>query len=151
MILTVEFARLPMPRGGAVACPVVDLTVNGVDEAPLRCLLDTGARQVRLPGSTAAALGVDLADVKPKPPHIIGGTETRLYDAEVRLACAGFEWDATVSFCTPDFAGFGLAGLRGFFDKIYVGVDGYLQLVELEPHDDRLTRLGLDSTGVPYR
>ena len=69
----------------------------------------------------------------------------------VSLACAGFEWQATVSFCTPDFAGFGLAGLRGFFDKIYVGIDGYVQLVELEPHDDRLGRLNLDSTGRPYR
>ena len=44
MILTVEFAQLPMPRGGAVACPVVDLIVNSIDEAPLRCLIDTGAR-----------------------------------------------------------------------------------------------------------
>jgi hypothetical protein len=34
---------------------------------------------------------------------------------------------------SADFAGFGLAGLRGFFDKIYVGLDGYLQVVELEP------------------
>lgn len=151
MILTVEFARLPMPRGGVVICPVVDLTINGIDEAPLRCLIDTGAGQVRLPGSTAEALGVDLTDVRPGPAHIIGGTETRLYDAEVQLACAGLDWQATVSFCRPDFAGFGLAGLRGFFDKIYVGVDGYLQLVELEPHDDRFTRLGLDSTGRPYR
>ncbi len=151
MILTVEFAQLPMPRGGAVACPVVDLTVNGVDEAPLRCLIDTGAGGVRLPGSTAAPLGVDLADISPGPPHIIGGTETRMYDADVSLACAGFEWQATVSFCTPDFAGFGLAGLRGFFDKIYVGLDGYLQMVELEPHDDRLRRLGLDSAGRPHR
>jgi hypothetical protein len=58
---------------------------------------------------------------------------------------------ALVSFCMPDFAGLGLAGLQGFFDKIYVGVDGYLQLVELEPHDHRLRRLGLDSAGRPYR
>jgi hypothetical protein len=151
MILTVEFAQLPMLRGGTVACPVVDLTVNGVDEAPLRCMIDTGAGGVRLPGSTAEALGVDLSDVDPGPPHIIGGTETHLYDAEVSLACAGFEWQATVSFCTPDFAGFGLAGLRGFFDKIYVGLDGDLQVVELEPHDDRLRRLGLDSTGRRLR
>ena len=151
MILTVEFAQLPMPRGRTVACPVVDLTVNGVDEAPLRCMIDTGAGGVRLPGSAADALGVDLSDVEPGPPHIIGGTETHLYDADVSLACAGFEWQATVSFCMPDFAGFGLAGLRGFFDKIYVGLDGYLQVVELEPHDDRLRRLGLDSTGRRYR
>ena len=151
MILTVDFAQLPMPRGGTVARPVVDLTVNGVDEAPLRCMIDTGAGGVRLPGSAADALGVDLSDVEPGPPHIIGGTETHLYDADVSLACAGFEWQATVSFCMPDFAGFGLAGLRGFFDKIYVGLDGYLQVVELEPHDDRLRRLGLDSTGRRYR
>ena len=136
-----------MPRGGAVACPVIDLTINGVDEAPIRCLLDTGAGGVRLPGSTAEAFGVDLADVEPGPPHIIGGTETRLYLAEVNLACAGYEWDATVSFCTPDFAGFGLAGLRGFFDKIYVGVDGYREVIELEPHEDRIDRLGLGAYG----
>ena len=143
MILTVEFAHLPMPRGGALACPVVDLTINGIEEAPLRCLIDSGAAGVRLPGSIAAALGVDLADLVPRPPHVIGGTETRLYDADVHIACAGYEWQTTVSFCTPDFAGFGLAGIRGFFDKIYVGIDGYPQMVDLEPHDDRIERLGL--------
>ena len=52
-----------MPRGGAVACPVVDLTINGVDEAPIRCLLDTGAGGIRLPGSTAEAFGVGLAEI----------------------------------------------------------------------------------------
>jgi hypothetical protein len=122
MILTVEFAKLPMSRSGVVACPVVDLTVNGDDEAPLRCMIDTRAGGVRLPGSSAEALGVDLSDVEPGPRHIIGGTETFLYNADVTLACADFEWQAIVSFCTPDLAGFGLAGLRGFFDKIYVAL-----------------------------
>jgi len=87
----------------------------------------------------------------PGRPHLIGGTETLLHEAGVDLACAGYEWQATVSFCIPGFAGFGLAGLRGFFDKIHVGVDGYLQVVHLEPHDDRLERLGLDSPGRPSR
>lgn len=36
------------------------------------------------------------------------------------------------------FAGLGLAGLRGFFDRIHCCVDGYLGQVELESHDDRL-------------
>ena len=85
----------------------------------------------------------------PGPLHVIGGTETRLYEADVDLACAGYEWHAPVSFCTPDFAGFGLAGLHGFFDKIYVGVNGYLEVVELEPHEDRFGRLGLDAYGRP--
>lgn len=151
MILSLGFAQLPMPHGRALACPVVDLMVNGVEEAPLRCLIDTGAASVRLPGSTAATLGVDLGDVTPSPPHVIGGTRTLLYDVDLPLSCAGYDWHATVSFCVPDFAGFGLAGIRGFFDKIYVGVDGYLQVVELEPHEDRLERLGLDSTGTPRK
>src|SRR5215469_589461 len=140
MILTVEFAQLQMPRGGPVSFPVVDLTVNGVDVAPIRCLIDTGASGIRLPGSTAEAFGLDLADTTPGPPHVIGGTQIRPYELDVSLACAGFEWRAAVSFCVPDFAGFGLAGLRGFFDEIHVGVDGYLEVVELEPHDDSLER-----------
>jgi hypothetical protein len=41
MILTVEFAQLQTPRGGPVSFPVVDLTVNGVDVAPISCLIDT--------------------------------------------------------------------------------------------------------------
>ncbi len=125
--------------------------VVGEDAGDVAAGRNTGAARVRLPGSSAEALGVDLSDVEPGPPHVIGGTETHLYEADVSLACAGVEWQATVSFCTPDFAGFGLAGLRGFFDTIYVGIDGYVQLVELEPHDDRLRRLNLDSTGRPYR
>ena len=149
MILTVEFAQLQMARGGRVSFPVVDLTVNGVDVAPIRCLIDTGAGGVRLPGSTADAFGVDLETADPGSPHTIGGTQTRPYEVDVSLACAGFEWRTPVSFCVPDFAGFGLAGLRGFFDKIHVGVDGYLEVVELEPHDDRLERLGLDAAGRP--
>ena len=149
MILTVRFARLPMPHGGAIARPVADITINGVDEAPLRCLIDTGALGIRLPASVAQDLGVDLAGVEPGPPHVIGNTQVLQYDVEVSLACAGYEWQTIVSFCSPDFAGFGLAGLKGFFDKIHVSIDGYLEMVDLEPHDDRLERLGLGSDGSP--
>jgi hypothetical protein len=150
VILTVEFVRLPLPRGEAMARPVADIAINGVDEAPLRCLIDSGAVGVRLPASIATALGVDLTDVEPGPPHVIGGTRVLPYDVDVSLACAGYEWQTTVSFCSPDFAGFGVAGLRGFFDKIHVSIDGYMQVVDLEPHDDRLERLGLSSDGSPY-
>jgi len=149
VILRIGFAHLPLPRGDAIARPVVDLTINNVDEAPLRCLIDTRAAGIRLPASTAAALGVDLAHVQPGPPHVIGGTRIRPYDVVASVACAGYEWRATVSFCEPDFAGFGVAGLGVFFDKIHVGIDGYLEVVDLEPHDDRLERLGLGSEGNP--
>jgi hypothetical protein len=60
---------LPVPRGDAIARPVADVTINGVDEAP--------------------------------------------------------------------------------FDRIHVSIDGYLEVVDLEPHDDRLQRLGLGSDGNP--
>jgi hypothetical protein len=149
MILKVEFAQLPAAGGETVARPAADIAINGVDEAPLRCLIDTGAFKMRLPGSVAPDVGVDLTGITPGEPLVIGGTRTIPHDVEVSLACAGHEWQATVSFCSPDFAGFGLAGLRGFFDQIYVGIDGYLGLVELEPHNDRLERLGLDSHGRP--
>ena len=150
MILRVQFAELPAPRGGAIARPVADITINGVDEAPLRCLIDSGAFGVRLPASIAAPLGVDLANVEPGPPHVIGGIRVLPYDVDVSLACAGHEWQTTVSFCSPDFAGFGIAGLRGFFNKVHVSIDGYLEVVDLEPHDDRLQRLGLGSDGNPW-
>jgi len=149
MILTVEFAHLPATDAKAIARPAADITINGVDEAPLRCLIDTGALRVRLPGSMAPDVGVDLTDVEPGEPLVIGGIRTVPYDVDVLLACAGYEWQTTVSFCSPDFAGFGLAGLTGFFDKIHVCIDGYLELVDLEPHDDRLERLGLGSDGQP--
>jgi hypothetical protein len=149
VILTVQFAELPVPRGGAIARPVADVTINGVDEAPLRCLIDSGALGVRLPASIAAPLGVDLTGVEPGPPHVIGGNRVLPYDVDVSLACAGYQWQTTVSFCSPDFAGFGVAGLRGFFDKIHVSIDGHLEVVDLEPHDDRLERLGLGSDGNP--
>jgi hypothetical protein len=44
---------------------------------------------------------------------------------------------------------FGVAGLKGFFDRIHVSIDGYFEVVDLEPHDDRLQRLGLNSDGTP--
>ena len=149
MILRVQWAELPVPRGDALARPVADITINGVDEAPLRCLIDSGALTVRLPGSIATPLGVDLTGVEPGPPAVIGGTRVLPYDVDVSLACAGYEWQTTVSFCSPDFAGFGIAGLRGFFDRIHVSIDGYLQVVDLAPHEDRLERLGLGSDGTP--
>lgn len=149
MILRVQFAELPVPRGEPIARPVADITINGVDEAPLRCLIDSGALGIRLPASIAAPLGVDLTGVEPGPPHVICGTEVLPYDVDASLACAGYEWQTTVSFCDPDFAGFGIAGLRGFFDRIHVSIDGYLELVDLEAHDERLQRLGLDSDGNP--
>jgi hypothetical protein len=149
VILRVQFAELPVPRGDAIARPVADVTINGVDEAPLRCLIDSGALGVRLPASIAAPLGVDLASVEPGAPHVIGGIRVLPYDVDVSLSCAGYEWQETVSFCSPDFAGFGIAGLRGFFDRIHVSIDGYLEMVDLEPHDDRLQRLGLGSDGNP--
>jgi hypothetical protein len=149
VILRARFAELPVPRGDAIARPVADVTINGVDEAPLRCLIDSGALGVRLPASIAAPLGVDLTGVEPGPPHVIGGIQVLPYDVDVSLACAGCEWQTTVSFCSPDFAGFGIAGLRGFFDRIHVSIDGYLEFVDLEPHDDRLQRLGLGGDGNP--
>jgi hypothetical protein len=149
VILRVQFAELPVPRGDAIARPVADITINGVDEAPLRCLIDSGALSVRLPASIATPLGVDLTGVEPGPPFVIGGTRVLPYDVDVSLACAGYEWQTTVSFCSPDFAGFGVAGLKGFFDRIHVSIDGYLEVVDLEPHDDRLQRLALGSDGTP--
>ncbi len=148
MILRLEFVRLPQPRGPSLARPAVDLVVNGVHEAPLRCLLDTGAAGTRLPASAADSFGVDLDDAQVGAALVIGGVRTVPYDADVSLSCAGHEWSATVSFCAPDFAGFGLVGLGGFFDQIHVCVDGYLGQVDLEPHGDRLDRLGLDSRGA---
>lgn len=144
MILTLQFAQFPRPGGGSTARPAVDLVVNGVEEAPVRCLLDTGAAHVRLPASIAADLGVDLSRAEPGAMLLLGGVRTRAYDVEVALACAGYSWSTTVSFCDPDYAGFGLAGLVGFFDRIHVCVDGYLGEVQLEPHEDRLHRLRLN-------
>jgi hypothetical protein len=149
MIVTVQFVELPVPVGEAIARPVADIAINGVNEAPLRCLIDSGALRVRLPGSIASALGVDLSDAEPGPPLVIGGTRVIPYDVEVSLACAGYEWRTIVSFCSPDFAGFGVAGLSGFFDKIHVCIDGYLNVVGLESHDDRLQRLELGGDGTP--
>lgn len=130
-----------------MARPAVDLVVNEVEEAPVRCLLDTGAGQVRLPASIAADLGVDLSGAEPGAMLLLGGVRTRAYDVEVALACAGYSWLATVSFCDPDYAGFGLAGLVGFFDRLHVCVDGYLGEIQLEPHEDRLHRHLLNGGG----
>lgn len=147
MILTLGFMDLPRPVGAALARPVVDLVINGVEAAPVRCLLDTGAANSRLPASIAPQVGVELAAVEASPPIVVGGVRTVPHEVQVSLSCAGHAWTATVSFCDPDFAGFGLAGLRGFFDHIHCCVDGYLGSVELEPHEDRLHRMRLSSGG----
>lgn len=132
------FRELPAARGGALTPrPVVDIALEGLPDAPIACLLDTGALRTRMAAELAPLAGIDLAD-RPTEPVYVGGSRTVGSSARVSLAVAdgtdAFSWEAPVWFCDPWPHPFGLAGLEGFLHYFLVTVNAYDGYLDVEPH-----------------
>lgn len=122
--MSVPFADIVVGPTGSASRPVVDPVIEGLEEAPQRCLVDTGAQGIRLSAELAEALGIELEG---EPNRIaLGGALIDGWEVAVRLALTvngeRVEWEAPVSFCAPWNRAFGLAGLRGFLDCFDVTV-----------------------------
>ena len=132
------FRELPAAGGGVLTPrPVVDIALEGLDAAPVGCLLDTGALRTRMSAELAPLAGIELPGALTEH-FFIGGLKTAGALARVHLTVNDgadeFSWDAPVWFCDPWPHPFGLAGLEGFLHHFIVTIranDGYL---DIEPH-----------------
>jgi hypothetical protein len=131
------FRALPAASGGALTPrPVVDIALEGLTDAPMGCLLDTGALRTRMSAELAPLAGIELAGALTER-FYIGGLKTVGALARVNLTVTDgtddFSWDAAVWFCDPWPHPFGLAGLEGFLHHFLVTIHGYNGYLDIEP------------------
>ena len=131
------FRALPGASGGVLTPrPVVDIALEGLPDAPMECLLDTGALRTRMSAELAPLAGIELAGVLTEQ-FYIGGLKTAGALARVGLTLTDgtdeFSWDAPVWFCDPWPHPFGLAGLEGFLHYFLVTINAYGGYLDLQP------------------
>jgi len=131
------FRELPAAGGGSLTPrPVVDIALEGLEEAPIACLLDTGALRTRMSAELAPLAGIELSGVLAEE-FYIGGLKTVGSLARVGLTVTDgtdeFSWDAPVWFCDPWPHPFGLAGLEGFLHYFLVTIRAYDGYLDIEP------------------
>jgi hypothetical protein len=132
------FRELPAAGGGVLTPrPVVDIALEGLDAAPVGCLLDTGALRTRMSAELAPLAGIELSGALTED-FFIGGFKTAGALARVNLTVTDgadeFSWDAPVWFCEPWPHPFGLAGLEGFLHHFIVTIRAYAGYLDIEPN-----------------
>jgi hypothetical protein len=135
-----RFRAFPAAGGGQLTPrPIVDIALEGLEAAPVACLLDTGALRTRMSAELAELAGIDLTANPVSEPVAVGGVHTVCRLARVTLAVAteGEEhsWDASVWFCDPWPFAFGLAGLEGFLYHFRVTISAYHEYLDLLPEE----------------
>lgn len=131
------FRALPeVPGAVAESRPVVDVWLEGIDRAPLACLVDSGALKTRFSADLAHAAGIDLSNGLEER-VAVGGSLVTAKNARVTLRLAtpdeSVSWDASVWFCTPWPFPFQLLGLEGFLRQFHVCLSAYNEWVECVP------------------
>jgi hypothetical protein len=131
------FRTLPAVSGGALTPrPIVDITLHGLEAAPIECLLDTGALRTRMSAEFASLAGIELSGDWTEE-FSIAGVKTAGTMARVNLMVTDgtdeFSWDAPVWFCDPWPHPFGLAGLEGFLHHFLVTIHAHHGYLEIEP------------------
>jgi hypothetical protein len=132
-----EFRSFPAASGGLLTPrPIVDVVLEGLDAAPIACLLDTGALRTRMSREFAELAGIDLTDALAETVPV-GGARTTCVYAPVTLTLTDgsdeHSWEAPVWFCDPWPYGFGLLGLEGFLHHFRVTISAYHEYVEVVP------------------
>jgi len=131
------FRALPAASGGVqTPRPIVDIALEGLEAAPIECLLDTGALRTRMSAEIALLAGIELpGDLTEE--FYVGGLKTLGTVAHVNLTVTDgadeFSWDAPVWFCDPWPHPFGLAGLEGFLHHFLVTIHAYDGYLEIDP------------------
>ena len=93
------YAELPGEEAG-IARPVLDVVVEGLVEAPLRCLVDSGSIHTLMPVWVAREAGLELGEGEDRNLRLGGGAVTARF-ARAQLTAAGQQWEAPVGFCEP--------------------------------------------------
>jgi hypothetical protein len=130
-----RFPFLELPGQPLVLRPAVVVGVEGLEDAPQLCLLDSGSLRNRFARWLADAAGIPL-DGAPEERVAIGGTLTTATVARVELRLAEMRFDSPVWFCDPWPFAFHVLGQEGFLRHVHVelcAAEGWLELVS-EPH-----------------
>lgn len=130
------FLELPGERRPLLR-PVVPIQLEDLEEAPIFCLLDTGAVHNRFGAELAHVAGVSLDEALDEEEIMVGGIRTTGRCVRLDLTIGSHRFDAPAWFCEPWPFGFGLLGQEGFFRFFRVTIcaaQGWLDL-ELESSD----------------
>jgi hypothetical protein len=111
---TFDYIRLPT-NNESYSRPVVNVQLEDMIEAPLACLVDSGAVQNRFNEEWADAAGVSLDEPDRTDVFFAGGYRYTGRIVRVRLKLVEFEWEAPVCFVKDWHQGFQLLGQEGFF------------------------------------
>lgn len=109
----VAYTEMPSIAGGTPR-PLLDIVVSGMADAPVPCLVDSGAVNTLLPQWIVEAAGIDLMGT-PKRSLAIAGAETSAHFMTVMLTVEHVTREAPVGFCAPWPHGCGLLGHDAFF------------------------------------
>lgn len=117
--------------------PVIDVWLEGVEVAPLGCLVDTGALRTRFSRDLATAAGIELDDTS-RERFAVAGQVVEGSPARVTLRIGDPDgdshlWEAPVWFCDPWPFGFQLLGLDGFLRHFRTTMSAYREWVHCRP------------------
>jgi len=129
------FDYVPVTSRGLYSRPTVDVQLANLIEAPLTCLVDSGAAKNRFHAQFAEAAGISLDEPDDVDSFIIGGQSYTGRIVTVNLKIASFEWEAPVCF-VPDWDhDFQILGHEGFFRWFRVCFHAADEQISLEPAD----------------
>ncbi|HUC59905.1 MAG TPA: aspartyl protease family protein [Streptosporangiaceae bacterium] len=128
-----ELEYLPLPSLGTLhSRPVVSVQIEDLVEAPLACLVDSGAVYNRFPIEFANEAGINLDEPDMTDVFWAGGVKYEGAIVTVRLKIGALEWEAPVCF-VPDWSqDFGLLGHEGFFRWFHVCFHAAEERISLE-------------------
>lgn len=134
MKIELGYKRLPSSKD-TYSRPIVNVQLENVGEAPLACLVDSGAKHNRFPVDFAAAAGICLDDPDFTETFIAGGAQYSGRIVRVRLRIEGLEWEAPVCFVDDWSQDFGILGHEGFFRWFHVCFHASEERISLEEVD----------------
>lgn len=126
------FRALPGPSQD-VRRPLVDVAMEGLDDAALACLVDTGSLHNRFALWIALEAGIDLSDIGPESIGV-GGRPMIARTTTVALSVGSHRWEAPVAFCEPWPWDFQLLGQEGFLRFFRVMIDAANHRLEITPN-----------------
>jgi hypothetical protein len=109
-----NYVRLPSAQDSYVR-PLLNVQLEDMGEAPLACLVDSGAKHNRFSEDLASAAHVSLDDPDDTDTFAAGAHEYTGRIVRVRLKVASFEWEAPVCFVRDWQQDFQVLGHEGFF------------------------------------
>lgn len=109
-----DYVTLPS-GGGSYSRPLINVELDGLAEAPLACLVDSGAIYNKFHSAFAEAAGISLLAPDEVCHFVAGGRSYRGPVVRVGLKIASFEWEAPVCFVDDWEQDFQILGHEGFF------------------------------------